>query len=400
MVELPGAVSRERLVRVVDDETGHLLDDHVAGVPVHRVLHARVVLVQYQLLQRVGAVRDHVARRRPVRAVRFDGRLVRGKERRVGRHRRKVGQGRVELHLQRVVVDRPHAQLRPRLVPGQDLLRVHHLGELEVPAVGRCRRGVDRALPGVDEIVRGHRVAVRPSGVLAQGEGVGGVAVGGGVAGRHPGNEVPLRVLVQEALEEIADDVESGGFLVELRIEGGELIQQAVGERLIVRQRLTGDRMGPGRMDERNRRQAEHHASRLHDGDERHSCIPLLHVSLLEMVLLRAESSLEKHAARAPLALERRFGRDAVLLALVLRVGMPLDAIVLARPTRSRTHHGIFPGVVLRPPVRQPADRPPGCRWRPARPACRAAPAVAAPRRAPSPPCVRGGSPDTRRGAG
>ncbi len=171
-----------------------------------------------------------------------------GKERGVGRHRRKVGQGLVQLHFQGVIVDRPHAQLGGRLLARQDLLCVHDLGELDEPAVGRGGCGIDRAPPAVDEVMRGHGVALRPRGVLAQREGVGRVVVRRRVARGHAGNEVAVPVLAQQALEEVPNHVESGDVLVELRVERGELVEQAVGEGLIVRQRLACHRMGSGRL--------------------------------------------------------------------------------------------------------------------------------------------------------
>ena len=129
----------------------------------------------------------------------------------------------------------------------------------------------------MDEVVRGHGIAVRPSGVLAQGEGVGGVAVRGGVVRGHPGYEVALRVLVQQTLEEIADDVESGGFLVELRIERGELVEQTVGERLVVRQCLAGDRVGSGGMDLPHRGDGQDRRQRLHGTGQRRARFLDLH---------------------------------------------------------------------------------------------------------------------------
>ena len=177
----------------------------------------------------MGAVRDHLAGRRPARTVRLDGRPVRGEERGVGRHRRETGQGRVQFHRQRVVVDRPHAQLRRRQAPGQDSpSRSHHPGELQVPAAGRRGRRVDRALPRIHEVVRGHRIAVRPSGVLAQGEGVGGVAVGGGVAGGRPGNEVALRVLARISHQIASEGTKMPEFTGRTRVRARRRTRQYV----------------------------------------------------------------------------------------------------------------------------------------------------------------------------
>ena len=51
---------------------------------------------------------------------------------------------------------------------------------------------------------------------------------------RDAGNEVAVRVLVQQTLEEVANDVEPRGLLVELGVERRELVQQPVGEGLVV----------------------------------------------------------------------------------------------------------------------------------------------------------------------
>ena len=291
VIELAGAIAGERLVHVVDDETGHLLDDHPVRTPVHRVPDPGVVLVQHHLLEHVGAVRHQAAGRRPVRAVGLDGRPVGGKQGGVGRHCRKVRQRGRQLHLEGAVVDRPHPEVGGRLLSGEDLLRVHHLGELEIPPVGRGGRGVDGPPPGIDEVTRGHRVAVRPSRVLAEVEGVGGIALRGGIAGRHPGYEAAVRVLAEETLEEVADDVEPGDVLVELRVEGRELVQQPVGEGLVVGERLPGLGVGSGgkhgrgcarggdEREDQHQRQGGHRRSQREDGLralllDRHGSLP------------------------------------------------------------------------------------------------------------------------------
>ena len=246
MVELAGTVAGERLVDVVDHQPGDLFQDRLVGVPVDWVPDPRVELVEHHLLEDIGAVRDDVPGRGPFRAVRLDRRPVRGKQGGVGGHRREVGQRPVEPDLQRMVVDRARAERRRRLPAGQDVLRVRHLSQLDIPAVGRGGLRVGRAPPRIDEVVRRHRVAVGPFRVLAQREGVGPVAVGGHIGGGDAGHQIAVGVLAQKALEQVADDVEPRDLLVQLRIEGGELVEQPVGEGLVIRQRLAGHRMGPG----------------------------------------------------------------------------------------------------------------------------------------------------------
>ena len=246
VVELAGAVAGERLVDVVDDETGDLFQDRLVGIPVHRVLHPRMEFVEHHFLEHIGAVRDDVTGRRPLCAVRLDRRPVRGKQGGVGGHRREIGQRPVEPDLQRMVVDRLYPQGGGRLPAGQDLLCVRYLGELEIPPVGRGGPGVGRAPPSIDEVVRGHRIAVRPPGVLAQREGVGPVAVGCLIRRGDAGHQPAVGILAQQPLEQVADHMEPRNILVQLRIERRKLVEQAVGEGLVAGQRLAGRRVGPG----------------------------------------------------------------------------------------------------------------------------------------------------------
>ena len=60
----------------------------------------------------------------------------------------------------------------------------------------------------------------------------------------HARNQVAVSVLAQESFKEIANDVKARRVLVQLRVEGRELVEQAIGEALIVGQRLPGYGMG------------------------------------------------------------------------------------------------------------------------------------------------------------
>ena len=92
-------------------------------------------------------------------------------------HLREIGQRRNDLDLQRVVVNRLHAQIGRPACARDDFGGVHHLHQFHVPGVFRRGCRIDQALPGVDEITRDDRIAVRPFRLGAQVEGVGGQIV-------------------------------------------------------------------------------------------------------------------------------------------------------------------------------------------------------------------------------
>ena len=243
-VELAGEVAGQRLVFVVDDVERRLLHGRVGGVPVGVGLLDPRVLVGDRLGEGVGPVGDDVLGVGPVVAELLDHVLARRVEGREGGHRGEVGRGIGERHLERVVVHRLDAELGRVLLAGQDLGRVLERGELHEPRVLGGRGGVGGALPGIDEVLRRHGLAVGPLRVVAQGEGELGVVLVGLEARGDAGHNLALGVLAHQTLEDLAGHVGARGLLDELRVDGRILVEEAVGEGLVLGQGLAGLGLG------------------------------------------------------------------------------------------------------------------------------------------------------------
>ncbi len=89
---------------------------------------------------------------------------------------------------------------------------------VEEEAVFATGRGINGALPAIDEVVRGERAAVAPFGV-AQVEGVGFAVCGDFPFFSDAGDEVAARVFADEAFKEVAQDVRFRHALCGLRVE-------------------------------------------------------------------------------------------------------------------------------------------------------------------------------------
>ena len=145
-----------------------------------------------------------------------------------------------QLHHEGVVVGSGHAQLLLGQLAGDNLVGVLHHGDDGV--VGGGGGGIHQAAPGVHEVVGGDGLAVRPLGVVAQGEGVGKGAVtvvgdlglgsghaqiqlsGGAVAAVAGG--IAVNPLVQ-ALEQVADHDVAVHSPVQAGIHGLRLRREA-----------------------------------------------------------------------------------------------------------------------------------------------------------------------------
>ena len=163
------------------------------------------------------AVADEVFRARPFFAVFFDGGFGRRVGGGVGQEAEEVRRRSFEFGDEGVVVGRFHAQLvHVFFVAFGDFLRV--FDRVEEEAVFATGRGINGALPAIDEVVCGERAAVAPFGV-AQVEGVGFAVCGDFPFFSDAGDEVAARVFADEAFKEVAQDVRFRHALCGLRVE-------------------------------------------------------------------------------------------------------------------------------------------------------------------------------------
>ena len=163
------------------------------------------------------AVADEVFRARPFFAVFFDGGLGRGVGGGVGQEAEEVRRRPFEFGDEGVVVGGFHAQLcRVFQLAFGDFFGV--FDGVEEEAVFATGRGINGALPAIDEVVRGERAAVAPFGV-AQVEGVGFAVCGDFPFFSDAGDEVAARVFADEAFKEVAQDVRFRHALCGLRVE-------------------------------------------------------------------------------------------------------------------------------------------------------------------------------------
>ena len=105
-----------------------------------------------------------------------------------------------------MVIDRLDAQVLNRLFTGDNFLGVRDAHQLHVPGIGRGQFRVHRTLPGIDKIARHDRVAVRPLGVVAQGEGVDVVGVVRLEPRRDARHQIAVGILVHQAFEQVSHD--------------------------------------------------------------------------------------------------------------------------------------------------------------------------------------------------
>ncbi len=193
--------------------------------------------------QNIGTVRHDIFRLGPVGAELFDNRLRHREGGRVGGHLREIRQGRCQLDLEGKVVDCAHAQLVGGHVAGQDLAGILDRHQFHEPRIGRCQFGIDRATPRIDKVVGGHRLAVRPFGVVAQVEGVNVLGVVGGIAKGNAGLEAAVGGLVHQTFEQVTHDVAARHVFDNLRVDRAVLVQHAIGKGLVSGQLFAGYRV-------------------------------------------------------------------------------------------------------------------------------------------------------------
>ena len=243
-VQLARQIAGQRGVLIVDGQRGDGLDDGVFVVPVVRVRLHHHLFAQHMFLEDIGAVADQRPGLRPFVAIRLDHLLVDREGGGMGQHFREVGQGRVDRHLERVVIDGLHAQIVDRHFARDDGGGVLDLHQLDIPGVFRGSRRIGEAFPGIDEVLRGDRVAIRPLGVVAQVEGIDGLVLGQIVAQRDAGDEGAGLIFIVKPFEERAQHAGAFDIGVDLRVHRLDRVKQPVGVILIVGQRVAGCDVG------------------------------------------------------------------------------------------------------------------------------------------------------------
>ena len=237
-IKLAGQVTRERGIIVVDGQCRNVLKDRVFVVPVKRVgLHDHL-FAQNMLLEQIGSVADQLARLGPFVAVLFDDLLIDRKDRRMGGHRREIGQRCGDLYFKGMIVDGANAQFVNRFFTGDDLGRIRHLHQFDIPGIFRSGRRIGQAPPGINKVVGGNRVAIRPFGIVAQMEGIGGLVVGKLIPRGHAGNQAAVLVLVHQAFEKRAQHTRAFDIGVDLRVHRLDCVKKPVGIILVFRKRV------------------------------------------------------------------------------------------------------------------------------------------------------------------
>jgi len=245
-VKLAGAERALLGVLALDGVEEHFLQLHLVAVPIGGAPGAADVLVGFPLGEDEVAVAHEIAGAGPGGAALidlaefFDGRTMERIPRAVAGHRREIGDGMIEREDEGVIVRGAHSDLGGI----GDLLRIEGLavfeGEKEVGVFGG-ETGREEPAVGENEIVCGHRIAIRPFCSGAQMKGPRQIvgrdlpALGDGghrLAGFH--------VVLRESLEEGLGEIEVLVRVDEVRVEVGRLGQVAEVEDLVAVAELDG----------------------------------------------------------------------------------------------------------------------------------------------------------------
>ena len=124
----------------------------------------------YPCAHGIGAVRHDVGGRRPARIPLHQIAAQRGRRQRRADAGDEVSAGPAERHKEGALALGLHAEQRHVAALAHLVIARDHA---QKRGVGRRRRGIDQALPGVNEVLRRHALAVRPAGRGAQRERIG-----------------------------------------------------------------------------------------------------------------------------------------------------------------------------------------------------------------------------------
>ena len=210
-VQLAIPIAVEGRVPVRRGEVGHGIEMHGSRLAEVRILRQAHDRLRLPFRQHERAVAHHVPRLHPVVAeFRHDmpwHRIARRIDQAFRKERERLG----EPNHQGVRIAGGHAKRLGRRFAGVHLRRVFD----GVQEVGQtCRRArIHQAPKGEDEVLGGHRRAVRPARVLAQVERPLEAVCRRAPTVRGGGNNAPVRVVRGEPLEEIGED-----FLLQVQV--------------------------------------------------------------------------------------------------------------------------------------------------------------------------------------
>ena len=204
-VDLPSQEPAQRRRAILQRQEDLAVERHLRrGVEI-AVLDEHQLVVRRVALQRERAICDQTTGTREAVAPLLDVRAIDRQRGHVRELREQVGRGMREVDLQRQRVVRGHAQRLDRHLAG-----IHGAGVLQVVedrGVLRAGLRVHQPAHRVDEVVGGHRRAVRPARVGAQVERVGEL-VGGDLPARgDAGDQRAMRVAREQALVHLGEHV-------------------------------------------------------------------------------------------------------------------------------------------------------------------------------------------------
>ena len=124
--------------------------------------------VDHPVFQGVRAVGDDIARLRPLLAKFFNRWFVDRRHRRVNQQFIKIGYWLAEGDFQRVVVNGFYAQFARSFLAVNDFVDVHDMTILRIAGIRRRGFRIHQTLPAINEVLGGHRLAVRPFRIFTQ----------------------------------------------------------------------------------------------------------------------------------------------------------------------------------------------------------------------------------------
>ncbi len=249
-IDIARAIALSGAGLFIDGNKGHFGQDRMRVVPVVWVTRQHNLLIHHARRQLVSAVAHQLARRGPAVTLAVDNLLRYREKRDVSRKRGKPGHRAVKRHLQVLGVYGADAESIRRHLAFGYRARVADARQSGKPGKGRTVFGLDKALPAVDEILRRHRLAVRPFCIAAQRKDPGFIVAAAPAFG-YARHDIALRILIRQPLEQIADHlnfrqpngfqrIERGGFIFDMADNLLPIGQLRVGRQLC-RQRLARD---------------------------------------------------------------------------------------------------------------------------------------------------------------
>ncbi len=174
------------------------------------------MIVGNELGQRVGTIRHEITRLNEVGAKLLDVLPVHRVACLMGKHFEEIGRRAVQGYFESRVVDRLDAERIGGCLGGGIIDFLGAFDRIQHSGIFCSGFGIKEPPEGINEIMGGHGIAIRPHTVGAQLEGINLAVAGNGPAFSRAGNKLGLGILHDETLKQVAQDV---GF-----IDGGCLV--------------------------------------------------------------------------------------------------------------------------------------------------------------------------------